>query len=122
MTKKSYFLSADFQANPTEISCQILVFLVIQNYTLLLLSWTAFSIFVPKKFRFPAFEIFCTVTLLVTSLFIDGTLIFANMRPKFEPHLGISPDILLDKCIIPETFFGFIISISGVENNVSCFL
>ena len=41
--KKPYFLSADFQANPTDISWQKVVFLVIQNYVLLLLSWTTFS-------------------------------------------------------------------------------
>ena len=43
MTKKNYFLSADFQANPTDISWQKVVFSVIQNYALLFLSWTAFS-------------------------------------------------------------------------------
>ena len=44
MTKKSYFLSADFQANPTDISWQKVAFLVIQNYALLFLSYTAFNI------------------------------------------------------------------------------
>ena len=43
MIKKNYFLSADFQANPTDISWQQVVFLVIQNYALLFLSWTAFT-------------------------------------------------------------------------------
>ena len=33
--KKNYFLSAAFQANPTDISWQKVVFLVIQNYALL---------------------------------------------------------------------------------------
>ena len=36
-------MSADFQANPTDISRQKVVFLVIQNYALLFLSWTAFN-------------------------------------------------------------------------------
>ena len=36
-------MSADFHANPTDISWQKVVFLVIQNYVLLLLSWTTFS-------------------------------------------------------------------------------
>ena len=38
--KKNYFLSADLQANPTDINWQKVFFLVIQNYALLFLSWT----------------------------------------------------------------------------------
>ena len=45
MTKNNYFLSADFQANSTDISWQKAAFLVIQNYALLFLSWMAFSTF-----------------------------------------------------------------------------
>ena len=36
--KKNYFLSADLQANPTDISGQKVAFFVIQNYALMLLS------------------------------------------------------------------------------------
>ena len=46
MTKKSYFLSADVSGVSLKISWQKVVFLVIQNYALLFLSWTAFSKFV----------------------------------------------------------------------------
>ena len=38
MTKKTYFLSADFQANPTDISLKKVFFLVIQNHALLFLD------------------------------------------------------------------------------------
>ena len=40
---KKLLSSADFQANPTDISWRKVVFLVIQNYALLFLSWTAFK-------------------------------------------------------------------------------
>ena len=43
MTKINYFLSANFQANTTDISWQKVVFLVIQNYAQRFLSWMAFS-------------------------------------------------------------------------------
>jgi hypothetical protein len=61
MTKKSYFLSADLQAIPTDIS-----FLDIQNYALLFLSWTALMLFpfTGYFFKFPFFH-FCLIGRLV---------------------------------------------------------
>ena len=51
MTKKNYFLSADFQANPTDISWQKVVFFSHSKLCtwLLFLSWTAFSNFLAEN-------------------------------------------------------------------------
>ena len=49
---KNYFLSADLQANPSDISWQKVAFLVIQNHALLFLSWTAFINITLLKFVF----------------------------------------------------------------------
>ena len=44
MTKKSYFLSADFQANPTDISWQKVAFFSQSKLCTTFLSWTAFNV------------------------------------------------------------------------------
>ena len=60
MTKKNYFLSADFQATPTDTSRrQKVVCLVIQSYARLVLSWMAFNeVTVPKNRQT---EVFCLI-------------------------------------------------------------